>query len=151
MDTNQNLPTNSFEWKNENSPINQASEVQNTDWATAEKNAGKKSISKLLWGTVGGAVLGATAVILADKSTRSDLFRGTTSVKDKTIEFVSTTAKDPNGVVSQMKDTMNDVMETTSQVVDEMKGSGSTSQTAGDNHTNTYSNTTGSSLSNKPE
>ncbi|WCK55818.1 YtxH domain-containing protein [Aneurinibacillus sp. Ricciae_BoGa-3] len=148
---NQNLPANSFEWKNETTPVNQASEVRNTDWATAERNAGKKSISKLLWGTVGGAVLGATAVILADKSTRSDLLRGTASVKDKTVEFVSTTSKDSNGVVSKMKDTVTDVMQTTSHVVDEMKNSGSSSEISSNNPTNSYSNKTGPSSSNKSE
>ncbi|MEZ2659856.1 YtxH domain-containing protein [Aneurinibacillus aneurinilyticus] len=91
-----------------------AEDARSTDWAQAEKRTVKKSMNKLIWGTVAGGVLGATAIILADKTTREDVFRSTAKAKDKTIEFMSS-----NRVMEIVEDAKESMRNATSETSDE--------------------------------
>jgi gas vesicle protein len=91
-----------------------AEDARSTDWTQAEKRTVKKSMNKLIWGTVAGGVLGATAIILADKTTREDVFRSTAKAKDKTIEFMSS-----NRVMEIVEDAKESMRNATSETSDE--------------------------------
>lgn len=121
-----NTNANSYNWYEDNSVnrterTSMVEDARNTDWATAESRAAKKSMNKLLWGTVAGGVLGATAVILADKATREDVFRGTAKAKDKTMEFMSSTMSNPNALVEKIEEASNRVSEMAEDTQKNMK------------------------------
>ncbi|MBN6188321.1 YtxH domain-containing protein [Aneurinibacillus sp. BA2021] len=121
-----NKTANSYNWYDDNSTsraerTSMVEDARNTDWTAAETKAAKKSMNKLLWGTVAGGVLGATAVILADKATREDVFRGTSKAKDKTMEFMSSTLANPNAMVTKIEEASNRVAEMAEETKENMQ------------------------------
>lgn len=128
-----NISANSYNWYEDASVgraerTNMVEDARSTDWAQAEKRAAKKSMNKLIWGTVAGGVLGATAVILADKATREDVFRSTAKAKDKTMELMSSTLSKPNELVDRIEDASNRVAEMAEDAKENMRNA--TSETS---------------------
>ncbi|WP_047153606.1 YtxH domain-containing protein [Aneurinibacillus tyrosinisolvens] len=123
--TNNNMnemKANSYDWSGDSTySTSTVQDASNTNWDNAERMRSKKSISKLLWGSVAGGLLGATAVLIADRATREDVWKGTVKVKDKTVSLVSSAVSDPNSFVDQVEETSTHVSQIMAEAADNMK------------------------------